>query len=115
VFVSPYGTVAVEQKFYELMRFWLLGTWAAKKLGKHFALVNLVRESEERRVVADFGRRINPHDHQFLRTSWEDAYRFVKSTGLANTDHETFLKYIEGKSVGYNSMKKLMPAFSTGS
>lgn len=115
VFTSPYGTVAVEQQFYELMRFWLLGTWTAMKLGKPFVLVNLVRESEERRVAADFGRHINPNGHQFLRTTWEDVYRFVKSSAWADKDREAFLKYIEGKAVGYNGMKKLTPAFSVGS
>jgi hypothetical protein len=115
VFASPYGTVAVEQKFYELMRFWLLGTWSAMKLGKRFVLINLVRASEEKRVVADFGRHINPNGNQFLRTTWEDTYRFVKSSAATDEDCETFLKYIEGKSVGYNGMRKLMPAFSVGS
>lgn len=114
VFVSPYGTVAVEQKFYELMRFWLLGTWAAMKLGKRFVLVNLVRESEEEQVVASFGLHIKLDGHQFLRTTWEDAYRFVKSSGRADKDREIFLKYLEGKSVGYNGMRKLTPAFSVG-
>lgn len=112
VFVSPYGIVAVEQKFYELMRFWLLGTWSAKKLGKRFVLVNLVRESEGRSVVADFGRHINLNGHQFLRTTWEDAYRFVKSSARADNDREAFLRYIEGKAVGYSGLRKLTPAFS---
>lgn len=70
---------------------------------------------EVKRVVADFGRHINPNGHQFLRTTWEDAYRFVKSSARADADCEAFLKYIEGKSVGYNGMKKLAPAFSVGS
>jgi hypothetical protein len=112
VFVSPYGAVAVEQKFYELMRFWLLGTWTAMKLGKRFILVNLVRESEEKRVVTDFGRHLNLNDDQFLRTTWEDAYRFVKSLRRADKNSDSFLRYIEGKAVGYNGMKKLTPAFS---
>jgi hypothetical protein len=115
VFASPYGTVAVEQKFYELMRFWLLGTWAAKQQGKRFVLVNLVRESEQRQVVANFSRHIKTNGHQFLRTTWEDAYRFVKSSARAGEDREVFLKYIEGKSVGYNGMRKLVPAFSVRS
>lgn len=115
VFASPYGTVAVEQKFYELMRFWLLGTWAARKLGKRFVLVNLVRETEEKRVVADFGRHIKPNGDRFLRTTWEDVYRFVKSSARVDKDRGDFLKYIEGKSVGYNGMRKLVPAFAIGS
>jgi hypothetical protein len=85
------------------------------KLGKRFVLVNLVRESDERRVVADFGRHINLNGDRFLRTTWEDTYRFVKSSARADADRETFLKYMAGKSVGYNGMRKLIPAFSVGS
>ena len=57
-------------------------------------------------------QHIKLHDCQFLRTTWEGVYRFVKSSVPADKDREVFLKYIEGKTVGYSGMRKLMPAFS---
>ncbi|MHA2022224.1 MAG: hypothetical protein ACTSWQ_01020, partial [Candidatus Thorarchaeota archaeon] len=42
VFSSDYKTVAIDEKKYELLRFWLLGTWMAKQQDLDFYLVNLV-------------------------------------------------------------------------
>lgn len=42
VFSSKFLTVAVENQKYELLRFWLLGTWIAKEENLDFYLLNLV-------------------------------------------------------------------------
>jgi hypothetical protein len=39
VFKSDYETVAIVEKKYELLRFWLIGTWIAKQLNLDFYLV----------------------------------------------------------------------------
>jgi len=36
----------------------------------------------------------------------------VKSSTPTDAARDAFLKYIEGKAVGYNGMRKLTPAFS---
>ena len=50
VFKSDYETIVLEQK-YELLRFWLIGTWIAVRLDLDFSLVNLVRSEHERRIL----------------------------------------------------------------
>ena len=42
VFIAKYKHIANEKRKYELLRFWLLGTWMADQEGKQFHLVNLV-------------------------------------------------------------------------
>lgn len=44
---SPFDAVAVEQRRYELLRLWLLGSWSAAEHGKRFVLVNRVRDGFE--------------------------------------------------------------------
>lgn len=112
VFQSPFGVVAVDKQFYELARFWLLGSWGSEQAGKRFYLINLVRDQKEQNVEREFGRHINVHsDRQFKRATWEDIYRFVQgsdpSTGCARV-----LEYMEGKSAGYSTLRRLVPAFS---
>ncbi len=112
VFKSPFGIVAVEKQFYELTRFWLLGSWGAAQAGKSFYLINLVRDRKEWNVEDEFGGHINRQsDRQFKRATWEDIYRFVQgsdpSTGCARV-----LVYMEDKSAGYSALRQLVPAFS---
>lgn len=54
VFRDNYNSIAIEQGKYELLRFWLLGTWMAHKIGLKFSLVSLVlghRESEIEEIL----------------------------------------------------------------
>ena len=48
---ATFERIAVEKRRYELLRFWLLGSWAAEQRGKRFELVNLVREGMEEDVA----------------------------------------------------------------
>jgi len=50
VFKSDYRTITVIEKKYELLRFWLLGTWMAKKQGLDFYLINLVLSEREKDI-----------------------------------------------------------------
>lgn len=114
VFQSDFDTIIHDQK-YELMRFWLLGTWMAnqnqnknkKKLD--FYLVNVVRDGKEIGVEKDFGKHIIC-SHQkplrcFVRITWEDIYRYIKKSGLSGKEVDDILKYFENKSVGYKENK----------
>lgn len=53
-FISDYEMVSIKQKRYELLRFWLLGSWLAKELGKDFYLINLVPSLWEVEIEALF-------------------------------------------------------------
>ncbi len=60
----------------------------------------------------EFGRHINVHsDRQFKRATWEDIYRFVQGSD-ASTGCARVLEYMEGKSAGYSTLRRLVPAFS---
>ncbi|MCX7732356.1 MAG: hypothetical protein N2248_04245 [candidate division WOR-3 bacterium] len=104
VFHSDFETIMHDQK-YELMRFWLLGTWVANKNNLDFYLVNLVRDGKENDIEKDFGKHIIC-SHQkprrcFVRITWEDIYRYIKKSGLSGKDVDIILRYFENKSVGY--------------
>jgi hypothetical protein len=47
VFTSDYDMVAVQDRKYELMRFWLLGSWLAAQMKRNFYLVNIVQSTRE--------------------------------------------------------------------
>ena len=47
---SSFPAVAVDLQRHELLRLWLLGSWAAAQRGNRFALVNLVRSGFEGNV-----------------------------------------------------------------
>lgn len=111
VFDSDYQTIAVNDEKYELMRFWLLGTWLANKLGLSFYLINLVRAGEEEEIESSFGKHIKKNQKQsFIRKEWEEIYyKFANWPHIPGTrDMKT---YFENKSLGYNSQGILQPAF----
>ena len=73
VIASNFNQLAVMERRYELMRFWLLGTWVAAQAKKPFYLVNLVREESEQSIVDSLARHLLINDNRhFVRATWED-------------------------------------------
>jgi len=111
VFNSPYEKVVRDQK-YELLRFWLLGTWMAKQMNKRFLLANLVPADKEQRILWEFGTHIKEPDAGFFtRITWEDIYKAIVKTIISNSDTEKMLHYFRNKSLGYDGNGNLIKAF----
>lgn len=112
VFKSDFNTIAIEQKKYELVRFWLLGTWMAKELKVDFQLINLVPSKKELKIENIFCSHIKETDQRtFKRTTWEDIYKFIKYSNLINEEKQTMLNYFENKTIGYGSNFNIIKAF----
>lgn len=109
IFKCDYQSVVSER--YELMRFWLLGSWIAIKLGVDFELHSLICESKEKQLKNDFGNLIiETSERKFYRTTWEQIYNYILKT---NNEHEKqiMIDYFQNKTVGY-SKGKLIKAFN---
>jgi hypothetical protein len=112
VFKSPFGVVAVAKNFYELTRFWLLGSWGAAQGGKRFYLINLVRSQKELAIEREFGAHIiATDDRQFKRATWEDIYRFILESD-PRAGCTRVLEYMKDKSAGYSALRKIVLAFA---
>ena len=112
VFKSGYKTIVLEQK-YELLRFWLIGTWIATRLDLDFYLVNLVLSEREKDIEAIFKRRLRENQRmKFIRITWEDIYQQILDSGLSGIDKDTMIKYFRNKTIGYDGNGKLQKAFS---
>lgn len=113
VFRNDYKTIAVEEEKYELLRFWLLGTWMANQTGLNFSLISLVLENRELEIEKDFDKMIiEDENKQFSRMTWEDIYRFVVSNRIESKDFSIIIDYYNNKCLGYNSNQYLIKAFS---
>ncbi len=111
IFKSDYATVIVHQK-YELMRFWLLGTWMAERLNVPFHLINLVLKERELNIEKEFGRNILQNEQRiFKRICWENIYEFVTNSGISNEETTKFIGYFNNKALGYDSNGELIKAF----
>ena len=104
VFENNFETVMRDQK-YELLRFWLLGSWMAEKLGKNFVLANLVRRKEETQIEHQFGRHIiQTERRKFVRWEWESLGPLLEK--LKDSGSEDLLTYLEYKTIGFYEDKK---------
>ena len=113
VFLSDPKTVAIQAQLYELMRFWLLGTWIAAQSGRTFHLVNLVRDGYELDVEKRFGDHIQAGpDRSFTRTTWERIYEHLHGHELGRPGRQDLIRYLENKTVGYRTDRRLQVAFS---
>jgi hypothetical protein len=113
VFKSNYKTVAIVEKKYELLRFWLLGTWMAKQQGLNFCLVNLVLSEREKNIEAIFKRHIYENQGiRFIRITWEDIYQQILNSNLSGTGKDTMIRYFKNKTIGYDGNGRLQRAFS---
>jgi len=113
VFRSNFGTIAISEKKYELLRFWLIGSWIAERLQSDFCLVNLVLSEREKDIEKIFRRHIKENQRRkFARITWEDIYAHILNSNSLNRDKDTMKRYFENKTFGYDRNGKLQKAFS---
>lgn len=99
VFEADFATVLRDRK-YELLRFWLFGSWIAQTTNRRFVFVNLVRDSVESTIEADFGRHIRQTDgRRFVRHTWESIDRLLE--GSNHPDAARLRAYLEHKTIGF--------------
>jgi len=111
VFKSDYKTIAIIEKKYELLRFWLLGTWMANQQDLNFYLINLVLSEREKDIEGIFKRYIIETERsKFLRITWEDIYRYISNIN-SSRDKDIMLNYFKNKTIGYNGYGRLRRAF----
>lgn len=111
VFNSSYTTIAIDEKRYELMRFWLIGSWLAEQLNLDFELVSLLREKNETELESDFSKHLKLSiKRKYYRTNWENIYDFILK--LPDTESKkTICGYLKNKTIGY-SLGQLINAFN---
>ena len=113
VFLSDYDTVANIAKKYELLRFWLLGSWIAAQTNRAFYLVNLVRAEYEQEIERLFMPHIKPNtNRRFLRATWEEMYKYLAENAPCAESKDLLLAYFRHKTIGYNRFEELQSAFS---
>lgn len=112
---TPFETVAVERRRYELLRLWLLGSWSAAQHGKRFVLVNLVREgfAEDVPSFVTTNFREGP-DRIVRRATWESLCRGTEAGTTHSAADTTLMKYMQEKTLGYDTRGRLMRAFALG-
>lgn len=113
-FSADFETVAIAQKRYELLRFWLLGTWTASKANQRLYLINLVRAGKETDIESSFTANLKNRGHRwyFMRRTWEDIYGALKNRSRSSHNIKTLLSYMKNKTIGYDSVGLLRPAFA---
>lgn len=109
-FTSDYKTIAITEKKYELMRFWLLGTWIAEKARKEFYLINLVPEEREKDIEVAFKKHIKGNGKwKFLRLTWESIYTHISKLN-PTSGREMMTRFFKDKTIGYRN-RTLQKAF----
>jgi hypothetical protein len=112
IFKSDYETIAIKEKRYELLRFWLLGSWIAKQLDIDFEFYSLVKQSREQEIKGDFAKHIiETAKRKFSRMTWEQIYNYIK-TLTNNKEKQKMTDYFENKIIGYSSNNTIIKAFN---
>lgn len=110
---ATYQQIAEVDKKYELMRFWLLGTWMANQAGLDFRLVNLVCGGRDDDIETRFRPCLKPEwQTKFVRKTWEDIHAFIACSASDGERKQKMLRYLEEKVVGYDREGVLQKAFS---
>lgn len=114
VFKVPLDEVAVKRKRYELMRFWLLGSWMAEQKNKDFYLINLVLNSSSEKLEDSFKPFIiesekKPNIRQVKRLTWEQIYYLLEER---KANDKSLKNYYKNKISGFSSSGKIKQAFN---
>jgi hypothetical protein len=112
VFRSAYETVALQQRKYELMRHWLIGSWLAAQRKAAFYLLNLVPSENEIDIEGRFFSQIIQNSQRnFKRICWEDIYKFLKDNEPDSHEKKSLINYLEQKTRGYDNKGNLKHGF----
>jgi hypothetical protein len=106
IFMADPHSIAVTARKYELMRFWLLGSWMARNSQRRFTLVSLTRRVQDpnlERVVAPLLRQAD--DRRYVHLTWEEIAQFT----AADPCTSPVFDYLVTKSVGYDGAGMLQP------
>lgn len=101
--------IAVEERLYELMRLWLIGSWIAAEAGKRFLLVNLVREgaTKETNIEARFNALTQSNSQRaFVRCTWERIHAEFVQPRAGSTAADRVAGYLKKKTLGYSLVSK---------
>ena len=115
---SPFDTIAFPKPDgrarYELLRHWLLGSWAADQNRRRFVLVNLVRKGREEDVPAFAAQHFKINERREVQSlTWESIFEQVSASDVQSADDARLLAYMRSKTLGYASSGQLVRAFST--
>jgi hypothetical protein len=100
---ADFKPVAVNAKLYELMRFWLFGSWVAKQAGQRFLLINVVRGVKEADIEGRFGAHIQSGpERRFRRVTWEGLYAGLVQPRAGCSDADRLALYLREKTIGYH-------------
>lgn len=112
VFNADYETIAISNIKYELLRFWLIGSWIAQEIGVDFYLLNIVPAEKEENIVERFSIFIQQNNRRkFIRISWEDIFEYIIQQAPEGSEKELVKIYYQTKTIGYNHQGELMKAF----
>ncbi|GAB1370620.1 hypothetical protein MASR1M45_06810 [Candidatus Kapaibacterium sp.] len=112
IFKSDYETIVIKEKRYELMRFWLLGSWIANQLNVDFEFYSLVMQSQEQEIESEFGKHIiESEKRKFSRYTWEQINDYIE-TLKDNKEKQKMTDYFENKIIGFSSSGTIIQAFN---
>jgi hypothetical protein len=115
VFSTGGETVAVQEKLYQLMRLWLLGTWMADRAGKKFVLVSLCGARAGENSGERFGKHLVQTDsRRFVCSTWEQLRELCRSKS-GEPSLVTLVEYLDHKTLGYDAKGALQLAFADAS
>ncbi len=104
VFQAQYSDVALVNRKYEFLRFWLLGTWMANQEKKSFYLINLVLDGREKNIEEKMNELPRPSkNRKFKRESWESIMSLVGSNGEKTAERSQLQRYMANKTIGYRN------------
>jgi len=115
VFKVGFNEIAVQRKRYELTRFWLLGSWMAKKENKNFYLVNLVLDASTEKLGKTFIPYVilqeqEPHKRVVSKLTWEKI-RDEVIQNANGSEKVKMLEYFKNLTKGFSASGKVLPAF----
>jgi len=103
----------IDAGYYQLMRFWMIGSSIAKRLNLDFCLVNLVLSGKEESIEQDFKKYVKENQRRkFMRITWEDVYKYILDGDLLGADWDMIIRYFRNKTIGYDKSGELQRAFS---
>jgi hypothetical protein len=95
---------------YQLMRFFLLGNILAEQLNKNFFMISITKSGWDDQLAQSIEVVVNSNNYvPFKQATWSEILDFISRDPRTGSFEKTIIvRYLKGKTAGYDAKGKLM-------
>ena len=99
-FNAEASKIAIDEKLYDHMRYWITGNLKAKERNRRFFHITITRDEVEKDLQEHFRRFITEPSH-FIHITWSDVLDALEKMDDNHMENEILIRHLKERTTGY--------------